>query len=456
MQKTKQEQASSQALFKRRIKSGGSWALGIRLSRMLVGLAVNALLARLLAPEDLGVYFLLFSFSTVAIIVALGGQGRTSVKFVAEALAAKKKSEVPKIYRCATLLVAGNALFVGACLLFGGPHMVAAWYEMPELAAVMGYTFPIIVLMSLTSVIAETFRGLHDIRLAAFFAEFAGLACFLMLLLAASLLYAGLGLSDILSIYILALGLTFILALKLLSKEVPVFSGRSLASPKKLLGVGAPIMAANLSIVLYSNIDIWLLGGMADAVDVALYGSAARLILVVLIPLHIMGAVVPPIISEMHHQGKTKELEQNLRKLCTLGAVPGVLVVLVFLLFGRNVLSLVFGPFYADAYPMLALLSLGQGINILCGSGSLVLMMTSHQQTIMKVNVLFVLFLFVACIVGIFTFGPVGLAGAAGATFALNGVTMTILAKRKVDVWTHFQPVYFLAKARQLLAGKIR
>ena len=48
-------------MLKRRLLTGGAWASGGKFVATLTAFATNALLARLLSPQDFGAYFLAFS-----------------------------------------------------------------------------------------------------------------------------------------------------------------------------------------------------------------------------------------------------------------------------------------------------------------------------------------------------------------------------------------------------------
>jgi len=50
--------------------SGSVWAFSVRIFASLSGFVVNALLARLLTPDELGAYFLTFSIVMFAALVA--------------------------------------------------------------------------------------------------------------------------------------------------------------------------------------------------------------------------------------------------------------------------------------------------------------------------------------------------------------------------------------------------
>ena len=65
--------------IKQKLVRGGAWALTGKILAALSGLGVNALLARLLTPEEMGVYFLTLSLVTIASLFAQMGMTQTVV-----------------------------------------------------------------------------------------------------------------------------------------------------------------------------------------------------------------------------------------------------------------------------------------------------------------------------------------------------------------------------------------
>ena len=62
-----------------------------------------------------------------------------------------------------------------------------------------------------------------------------------------------------------------------------------------------------------------------------------------------------------------------------------MLLIIVFVLFGKPLLSLVFGPDLVEAYPSVLIMLAGQLINSLVGSVAFLLNMTGHENDVMKV-----------------------------------------------------------------------
>jgi O-antigen/teichoic acid export membrane protein len=204
-----------------------------------------------------------------------------------------------------------------------------------------------------------------------------------------------------------------------------------------MLHVTWPLLLMNVTLFALGQADVWIVGAFLGQEDVAVYGAAARLVALVAIPLLVFNAFVPPMVAEMHAQGRRGELERMLRSTATLGGIPSFFAFALFVLAGGQLLSLLFGDYYGVGAPVLAVLSLGQFARVWCGSSGTALVMTGHQRTVMVVTVVGGL---VAVAVAVATVGQYGILGVAAATSvgnALQSILSWLMARRATGMWTH-------------------
>jgi O-antigen/teichoic acid export membrane protein len=171
--------------------------------------------------------------------------------------------------------------------------------------------------------------------------------------------------------------------------------------------------------------------------EVAIYGAAAKLVILVAIPLQIINAVVPPLIAEMYAQGKRQELERTLRLAATVSGVPAFLALAAFLVLGAPLLALIYGDYYSAAWTVLALLSLGQLVNVWVGSCGMVLTMTGHQVTMMVLMVISGGLTVAAGLLVVGRYGATGVAAATAGGIALQQILLWLAARSSAGIWTH-------------------
>lgn len=69
-------------------------------------------------------------------------------------------------------------------------------------------------------------------------------------------------------------------------------------------------------------------------------------------PLTLVNAVVPPLISRLNIRDEKEKLERLLRTTASIAALPAVLVLGLFVGWGDYILQWIFGENYTGAYPI--------------------------------------------------------------------------------------------------------
>jgi O-antigen/teichoic acid export membrane protein len=437
---------SSVELIRRRLLSGGTWALSGRVALVFTGLATNALLARLLTPAELGAYFL--AFSMVGILASLGALGlkHAVVRFVAESVGLRQYERARRSIKIALVYGSLGAVAVSLTYLFFGGRLASSLFNSPALAAVAGVTSGWILISALQALLVETFRGFHDIRITITLGGVADgngvlTGGVLSLSLLVLFLFRGeAGLAVVMLLGIVSGGVSTLLAALLLRRRVvslPQSSSDEKLWVGEMMNVAVPLMVTNLSIFALGQASIWVVGALLGPQEVALYGAAFRLMRYVAVPLQIANMVAPPLIAELYAQGRIEQLQRTVRAVATTAAIPAILPLAAFILFGGPIMGLIFGGYYREASVPLALLSLGQIVSVWAGSCEQALMMTGHQTTMMAIVVITGLFMVLGGIWAAQHYGIAGVAGVVAGGLVLRNIVTLLIVRRKVGVWTH-------------------
>lgn len=432
----------------RRLLSGSAWALAGKILTAGGGLVANAMIARLLSPQEVGAYFLLVSFVTAAVLVAQFGLQRGVVRLVAQTLARDPPGDVSGIIRSVLRFGLGVSLIVAFGILLGGRAVATQLFHSPLLSSVMWLGAIWVVLRTLLTLHAEAFRGLHHIPLAV---TFNGLTSNLVLILLLSV-YLWCSCQVDLTSIVLTGGFATLTSLAaaavLMRRELGVLGPTMTVPLGHLARVGAPLLVTSLTVFIFSQADLWVVGAFRPASDVAMYGAATRLVQLVATPLMIVNAVLPPVISDLHKRGQRVQLEKTLRGMATIAGIPAIVTLVIIVFAASRILGLVYGGYYQGAAEILILVSAGQLVNVWAGSGILLLMMTDHQTPLMKLTALFAVLLVGADILAVRNYGTVGVAATSGIVMALQSLSVLILAKRTTGLWCHLGlgQLFFVAK----------
>jgi len=437
---------------------GGVWTFGGRLWLALAGVIGTACWTRVLSHAEMGDYQFAQTLVIYGGILGSLGFSLLVVRLTAAHVAAGR-SELARqaIARCVRLAAAGS-VGLGVLYYLLAPHV---FQKYPSLLENHGLMTLWLILVPVSLVVAESFRGLHNIRDSVLF----GGAAFNFVYIAGAVIFAwlgGFGFTAMLTLAACAAALNLAIGVVSLRRSITTAFPRS-ADKKadaqsahlghgELLREALPLMANLLFGLLIGTLDLWIVGLWFTRNDMANYALAARVVMVMAIPSQIVQGVIPPMISELHELGKRHELEQLLRGSATAAALPSFLAMLVILLAGGWIVPVLFTANFGPAAFTLSLLTVGQLFSVLSGSPNFLLMMTGHQRpaAICGVGALALLAV-LAAIFGRF-WGPDGVAIAAGISMSVYKASLALLGWRLLDVRCWVDPT--LRSVFQLIAQR--
>jgi O-antigen/teichoic acid export membrane protein len=450
----------AQPSIRNRLLSGGAWAFGGKFLAAFTGLASNVLLARLLSPQDLGVYFLAFSIVSFGAVLGSQGLNKAVVRLVAENVGLGRFGQARRAITLVVVLGAFGALGVGLAYLPLGHVVGKDLFHSPALVAITGLVAGWMIVETLQQILIEIFRGFHDIRSATVFGGLVtsgGLLTVVVFIASLVLLWWNrdqVSLTTIMFLTTMSGGISAALAGLLLRRRVsalPSEGADNRMRVKDVLYVSGPLLVTNLTLFVLLQADLWILGMFRSQGEVAVYGAANRVVAPVTMPLLVINLVVPPLIAEMHAQGRMNELQRTMRAAATLAGIPAFLVLGVFVVAGAPILGWLFGDYYRAGATVLALLSAGKLVSVWAGSCGLMLQMTGHQATMMWITIFTGLLMILGAVVVVGNYGATGVAAAAAASLALQNVLMLMFSKKRVGVWTH--PTLSRSSIRRFFAG---
>jgi len=446
-----------------RFLKGTAWVFSGKVAASILALALNAVLARLLSPPELGAYFTVLSVVMIGSSIGQLGLDLAVVRLVAAAIgtgdAGRARSAIRSVFTYGVIGSVGVGLLLAAGL---GQWMAHHVFRSSLIAAAIPLAAGWLVAWGLQSLVIETFRGFQRFDLATVLdSVFIYGVCTALF---GSMWIAGRHLSL----------RTVVLALAIVTGVAALIGGRlilrlshggeddagparaTVVAPGELFTLAWPLLVTNITLFLVgAGIDLWVLSAFRPQSDVALYGAAIRLVAFVSTPFIILQGVAPPLVAELYAQGKRADLERAVRAIATLGGLPAAPALLLFVVLGRTILSAVFGPFYGQAGTILAILSAGRLIAVWTGSSGVALIMTGHQKAMMNINLIAGAISLAGGIALAPHFGGVGVATATSVGVALNNLLQLVYARRLVGIWTHadLSPTRLRAFLRRKAAG---
>ncbi len=451
--------------LKQTMVDGGLWAAGGRLAAIASSFVLNLVLARSLAPSDYGVYYVALSTMIILATVGTMGMDRVVVRFAAARKALGDPEGVRAVIaRCLKTVFAAT---VALCVVF---YFLAPWFftqvvKTPAALALIGLMVLWLFFSTLQRQLAETFRGLNDIRGATLFGGFRNngilasvLTCGAILLLWAAdaitlkTVFAATVCTSLLVIVVASS--TLRLRLRAMAAGTTSIAADGEWNLRKVLFEGWPLWLASLIAVLRAQVNGWFAAGFDSADQVALFAVADRFALLLTAPLTIVSMLLPPIVAELHARGELKRMERIVQAVGGLASLPCVAILVLIVLAGRPALGFLFGEHYEAAYPLLIVLCIGQIAAIATGSWQVVLPMTGLRRQTLQISAWAMAVQFVCSIVGGYYAGVLGVAiGASAGTIAGNILGM-ITAHRHLSIWTFVSIRRSVLKEAVSLLGK--
>jgi O-antigen/teichoic acid export membrane protein len=192
-------------------------------------------------------------------------------------------------------------------------------------------------------------------------------------------------------------------------------------------------LIAGLQIVIFKT-DIVMLRMLGDASSVALYHVAHQLGNLVFLAKAGVMMVTGPRLARLHRCGDHAAMQDQLRAAAGFLFLSGLPVALILLLYGRPLLTIIFGSQYAEAYGAMAVLAIGYLGLGLFGSVDTLLKMTNNEHAVLS-TVAITAFLNIALnAIMIPLYGPSGAAFATASSILLWRILLAQRAYRLLDL----------------------
>lgn len=426
------------ATLKRRLITGTLWAIIGRALALLMSLAVSAFLARMLTPTELGLYFLVFSLVSAGALLAQLGLSRSVVRLVATSLARSELSVAAQRTQAVLMLGIGSAITVAVVMWSIGDWIIEILTWPSTLVGSLVWAAIWSAALALVTLQAEVFRGYHDIRSATLFGGLATNVAMAIVLAALWVVnirsYNATLVIQVAALTTLAIATVGIAQLRGVSGPIQPNFWKVLPTVVKK---SWPLFFVSIAAFVLTQVDLWIVGKYRPQEEVALYGAAARIVLLISTPMVIANAVIPPLIVELHALGRLAQLQRVLQAFGAFTSVPMLAGIAILIGLAGPILSLVYGEFYRGATAIFVVLALGTvALSILSASG-MVLTMTGHRMTILGITSIAGCITVVMALWLVQTEGAVGVAVATATGSTMQFIMLWIAARLRVGIWAH-------------------
>lgn len=416
-----------------------AWSLAGPLVVVLSSFVANACVARILPPDQAGVFFLIVSFANIAAVVIQFGMARAALALIASHIAREEVGEARHVIRRTLLLLVASCALLGVALE-ALPETVWTWIldERPLLTMPAAGIALIAGALALQTLASDALRGLGRIKAAVLVGGLVQAPLFAVIQLVILVAMADIDVGDIALAYLAVVVLGGGVAATVLSTHYRAVGSarvRPSSGMSGVLNLALPLWIGNLTFLIQTQSDVWIVNYFLSKDDVAVYSNALRLALLIVVPLRALeGAVAHRLVTAYVH-GHTQGVRSVARLAGSVGSVIALPPFLAFVLAPGWSMSMIYGDAYAHGGAILAALAIGRFCALPLTVNRLFLELCGFQRTAMKLSLASAAAHLLASVVLCSYLGALGAAIANTGVFMAEKTATAILVRQRLGVW---------------------
>ena len=370
----------------REIVFGTATALFLRVLGAFTQFAVNVFLARMLGAKGMGIYALSLIVCVISSAIARLGTDQALLRFIAihadQQNWVKVKAVFTKGLTIASLVSLGVAL---------GVFFLASWlsqglFNEPTLILPLQIMALSIVPFSLLNLLAEALRAIRMVGKATLI-QGVLIPVFTFALLFALFSFS-VGVTSAVLAYVFSTVIVFFIAALLWKSALPQLRGTGLKgkfATKELLSVSFPMAWVSIMGIVLGLADSVILGFFHSAEEVGIYAAAQRMAMLAIFAVVAVNSIAAPKFAALYRAKDLVAIEHIAKQSNLLMLLLASPLLFVFFLFPNFVMG-IFGEEFLRGWNVLVILTVGQLINVTTGSVGCLLLMTSHEKAMKRIN----------------------------------------------------------------------
>jgi O-antigen/teichoic acid export membrane protein len=241
-------------------------------------------------------------------------------------------------------------------------------------------------------------------------------------------------------IYSIALLLTLLYQIIFAYKTIPrsIWAQSASYQTQQWQEASYKLLLLTLAFISMECMELIILNTLApSSLDVGLYSAILVLCSLVFLIRQAASLVISPLINPLIKENKLAELEKLVRQLNTVITVLTIVSGLLMAIFAKFLLHL-FGAEYTSSYLALYIMLFTTVFGSSCSLSFEVLMFSSHQNTLIKINFIACIITFLLCIILIPTYGVIGAAIAFFISRVIVVISSIVSCRKLVGIKSYF------------------
>ena len=362
------------------IFTGSAWAFSARIISVVCSLLFSVIVARVYGAEMLGLIAVINSFLLLSTIFTVFGTSTSILRLIPEHLVRFSPTSALKVYRKTHHMVILVSVVVSILLFFSANAITSKVFSKPYLCKYFEMAALFIVFQSMLRFNVEALRGLKCIRMFAillFLPQFFNI----LFLGAIGIILPGKNVP----VYAYFLGFTITSVIGWVLVEYSFMKVKSIdddiefTSCRNIITISLPMLLTSAMIFIIGQTGVFVIGIYRSESEVGYYSIAVKLASLTSFILVAVNSMAGPKFSELYQQNKIEELFYVAKKSAKLIFWMTLPILLGLAVFGKLMISLVYGPEYMVAYPALLILVVGQFVHSASGATGIFMNMTGNQ-----------------------------------------------------------------------------
>ena len=405
-------------------------AAAIKAFAGLVAFLMTAVITRAMGAEESGLFFLAISILAFCSVFFRLGLDNAFIRI----LGADKGS--PYSIRAISTGISWSVLaaIIFASVVFLSADLIAeSALSKPDFLPVLSTMIWALPFMVVFMLLSFAFQAFYKVIIATWFQNLGVSLLFLLILLLAT--HFGIEISAVnLSLYYLSSAILIcFFALLLWHKQING-QWRWRFRDHKLWHSASNLWAASTMSLAVQWSGILIAGIFVTSSEIAYLSAAQRTAMLISFVLIVVNMVAAPRYALLWKQGKMKDI-QLLAKWSTRGMIVLALPVVTVMIFSPNLFMSLFGDEFLVAGDLLAIMALGQFINVCTGSVGYLLTMSGHEKDFRRVTLFAGPLTIILSYLLIQDYGVLGAAFATAIGLSVQNLGALVMVKKRLGFW---------------------
>lgn len=368
------------------IFSGAIWVFLANIIGAGLLLVINIILARNFGAKVLGIITIIESVLILVTIFTVFGTDTSLMRLIPEHTIKHSVSSAYSVYHKAQYSVIIVSIIIGTLLFLVSDDVANNIFSKPYLTSFIKLSAIFAVFKALVLLNTEAVRGLKLIKAFAYLKIIPHLIYLFLLVVVANFYHFENG--PIYSFFtsITITGLIGWGVMEIAFKRRMHPDDRVMAMPiRNLISISLPMFMNTAISFIMAQTGIIMLGMFRSDAEVGYYGISVKLAALTILVLASVNSMIAPKFAEYSVLNEMDNLFYIAKKATKLIFWSTTPIIVLLLLFGKNILLYFFGHEFVSAFPALAILLVGQFINCISGSTACFMNMTGNQNILRNI-----------------------------------------------------------------------